>query len=364
MKLIHIADMHLLMQPEKELPIGKERAAELSDTFARIIDICNTEDVDLLLIAGDLFHIQPRQKDLKELAYRFGQLLRTKVVLIAGNHDYAGARSNYPAFARENGWLPDSPDRSDAVTMLLDDSMGHVTFPELKTTVYGLSYHTRDVKEAVYDAERPLGSGINILLAHGGDSKNAPMNFDRIAANGWDYVALGHIHKPQMITKTMAYSGSPEPLDRNETGPHGYMSVEITEVSGSYETTASFVPFSKREYRDITVPCTADMTQAELCDRLSEIIAKQGEQNMYRIFLTGCRAAEMTFDTSAIRRLGTITEVLDMTRPEYDLERLRADNADNLVGMFIDALKDRGEFDEVAQKALDYGLSALLGDRR
>ena len=58
------------------------------DTFAEVIDICEREQTDLLLIAGDLFHRQPLKKELKEVDYYFSRLSRTKVVLIAGNHDF------------------------------------------------------------------------------------------------------------------------------------------------------------------------------------------------------------------------------------------------------------------------------------
>ena len=53
-----------------------------------MIDICEREQTDLLLIAGDLFHRQPLKKELKEVDYYFSRLSRTKVVLIAGNHDF------------------------------------------------------------------------------------------------------------------------------------------------------------------------------------------------------------------------------------------------------------------------------------
>ena len=54
-----------------------------------------------------------------------------------------------------------------------------------------------------------------------------------------------------------------------------------------------------------------------------------------------------------------MTEIIDRTLPQFDLEALRTANADNLIGMFIDALAERAKTDEVAEKALYYGLTAL-----
>lgn len=55
MRFIHIADLHLGSSPEAEFLWGKNRAEEIWDSFAAVIDACNEKEIDLLLIAGDLF---------------------------------------------------------------------------------------------------------------------------------------------------------------------------------------------------------------------------------------------------------------------------------------------------------------------
>ena len=88
MKFIHIADVHLGAEPEG-LKLGSEsRAKELWDGLEQVINVCEWEEIDLLLIAGDLFHRQPLHRELKELNYLFSRLSKTKVVFIVGNHDY------------------------------------------------------------------------------------------------------------------------------------------------------------------------------------------------------------------------------------------------------------------------------------
>ena len=70
-------------------------------------------------------------------------------------------------------------------------------------------------------------------------------NIDAVASDvleAFDYAALGHIHKPQMVLKNYAaFSGSLEPLDQNETGRHGFLLGEITEKGAQIR----FVPFAK-----------------------------------------------------------------------------------------------------------------------
>lgn len=370
--IIHTADLHLGMQPEKGLPIGKERAREVGETLARIVDACNEADADLLLIAGDLFHRGPLVRELKDVAYLFSRLRRARVVFIAGNHDYISARSNYPAFVESRGWRPEDAAEGSRVTMLTGAEPQSVALNDIGVTVCGMSYPSQNVTDPVYDALRPeqfapeqegesAEKPFYVLLAHGGDAKDAPLDIRRIAGNGWDYVALGHIHKPDQPAPGVVFAGSPEPLDRNETGAHGYWIVRLREDDdGARETGAEFVPCSVREYRDLPVEVTAETTDAALRDIVREAIEQSGAQHMYRIFLEGRRDASYVPDAEALQRIGNVTEVVDRTMPEFDLQALRAENADNLIGMFIESLAAESETDEVARKALGYGLAALL----
>ena len=65
------------------------------NSLERLVKVCEEEQVDLLLIAGDLFHRQPLLRELKEVDYLFSQLTHTKIVFIAGNHDYLKPSSYY-----------------------------------------------------------------------------------------------------------------------------------------------------------------------------------------------------------------------------------------------------------------------------
>ena len=69
MKFIHIADVHLGAVPDSNMPWAMERQNEIWESFKNIITVCNREKVDLLLIAGDLFHKQPLLRELKEVNY-------------------------------------------------------------------------------------------------------------------------------------------------------------------------------------------------------------------------------------------------------------------------------------------------------
>ena len=56
MKFIHIADVNLGAQPDRGRIWSDDRAKEIYDTFHRVIGVCEEQKIELLLIAGDLFH--------------------------------------------------------------------------------------------------------------------------------------------------------------------------------------------------------------------------------------------------------------------------------------------------------------------
>lgn len=214
MKFIHIADVHLGAEPDAGKAYSKRRPEELWESFVRVISLCEREQIDLLLIAGDLFHRQPLLRELKEVNALFAKLTHTQVVLIAGNHDYIRSDSYYLTFQ----W-------NENVHPLLGKNTQYVVLAQLDTAVYGFSYERREIPEARYDGlQAQHKAEIEILLAHGGDEKHIPINRNMLRRSGFDYIAFGHIHKPQIVIKEMAaYAGALEPIDKNDTGRHGFI---------------------------------------------------------------------------------------------------------------------------------------------
>ena len=82
MKFFHIADTHLGAIPDAGFAWSEERRSEIWESFRSVVAKADREEVDLLLIAGDLFHRQPLMRELKEVNYLFSTLKKTKVVFI------------------------------------------------------------------------------------------------------------------------------------------------------------------------------------------------------------------------------------------------------------------------------------------
>lgn len=350
MRFIHLADVHLGAVPDRGCPWSDRREEEIWETFRRVIAGIRENPVDLLFIAGDLFHRQPLLRELKEVNYLFSTIPETKVYLMAGNHDCMKPGSFYREFA----WQPN-------VVFFKGETLTCVKEEGLGVYVYGLSYEHQEITAPLYDTARPVeGEGLHILLAHGGDEKHIPMNVNALAAAGFDYIALGHIHKPQILLRdTAAYAGALEPIDRGDLGSHGYIEGRLE--NGRLKTT--FVPFACRSYQQLLLHVDEETTQLSLEEALKEEIYKRGGLNMYRVILQGSHAPELLLIPEKLKSYGNITEVLDESHPAYDLETLRKRYSGTLIGDYISYFLERDR-SMVEDKALYYGLQALLQTSR
>lgn len=349
MKFIHTADIHWGMVPDSDRPWSRERSQAIKDTFTQIITRARDMEVDCLFIAGDLFHRQPLAKDLKELNYLFSTIPAVHVVIIAGNHDRIRSSSALLSFS----WCSN-------VTFFMEEEMTSVYFPEINTEIHGFSYHTTEIRENRIDhLEFPDNRHIHILMAHGGDVSHLPFDRSALAASDFSYIALGHIHKHEILAEhKMAYPGSPEPLDKTEIGPHGILVGEIDGFSKQV-TSLSFVSLCKSQYIPLAVNITTGTTNAELELKISQEVEKRGRNHIYRFRIRGMRDPDMVFDLDNLNTKFRIAEIVDESEPQYDFNALFAEHPSDMIGFYIRAL-EKHDMSPVEKKALYYGINALL----
>lgn len=345
MRFVHAGDFHIGATPESGSELGKKRASDVAGALGRVVDLCNTEKADLLLIPGDLFNAPPLNTQLKEAAYSFSRLETARVVIIAGNHDYLSENCAYLDF-----------NLGENVYLLSSDSMSSVYFEDINTEVHGLSYHKKELREPVYDGARaPQDGRIHVLLAHGGDALHAPIKYSDLSKSGFDYIALGHIHQPKLFKGTrMAYCGSPEPLDRTDIGARGCFVGEVTKKS----FTIMWHPLARTLYRSFDLVSDITLTQAALEQCVKEEAASH-PGDLLIVNVTGSRDPAFSIDTDAVLNIDGVIEINDRTSPEYDLQKLLADHDGDIISYYINVL-DVPDKTPAMQKALYYGLNALL----
>lgn len=349
MKFIHVADVHWGMSPDSDKPWSKERSQDIKDTFSKAVNQARELDVDCLFIAGDLFHRQPLARDLKEVNYLFSTIPGVRVVIIAGNHDRIRSNSALLSFT----WAPN-------VTYLMDEELQSVYFEDLNTEVYGFSYHSAEILENRLDnIQVPNDGRIHVLLGHGGDATHIPFDKAAMANLDFSYIAMGHIHKPEiLIEHKMAFSGSPEPLDKTETGNHGMIVGEINQVTRMV-TSLKFVPIARIQYISLAVNVTTATTNTELAMKVTQEIQNRGPDNIYRFRIRGMRDPDISFDLDMLSTRFKIMDIIDESEPQYDFSALFAEHPSDMIGFYIQALQ-KPDMSPVEKKALYYGINALL----
>ena len=349
MKFIHTADIHWGMEPDSDKSWSRERTQAIKDTFTQVITKARDLDVDFLFISGDLFHRQPLLRDLKEINYLFSTIPSVHVVIIAGNHDRVRSNSALISFS----WCPN-------VTYFMKDELESVYFDDCNVEVHGFSYHTPEIRENRIDhLEVPFDGRIHVLMAHGGDASHLPFDKNALAGAGFAYIALGHIHKPEvLIDSKAAYPGSPEPLNKTETGIHGAYYGEINPATQKAEV-LKFLPLCRSQYIPLAVNITPNTTNVELEMKIAQEIERRGRHHIYRFRIRGMRDPEIVFDLDNLMSKYRIGDIVDESEPQYDFSALFAEHPSDMIGFYIRALQ-KENMSPVEKKALYYGINALL----
>ncbi|MEY8516379.1 metallophosphoesterase [Lachnospiraceae bacterium 29-84] len=348
MKFIHIADVHLGAKPDRGKPWAREREDHSWQAFTNVITKAKEEQVQLLLIAGNLYHRQPLLQELKAVDYQFSRIPDTQVVLIAGNCDYLSQDSCYAAFP----W-------GRNVHFLKEKKMRYVELEGIKARVYGLSYHRREISQPLYRNVRVEDDGFtNILLGHGGDERHIPFQASDFRKTPFDYVALGHLPTPmQLIEEKAVMAGALQPIQSRHTGEHGYFSGEIRD----HACRVTFHPLHYCEYVPLNLKITPEIKVDELEKFVVDYIRKSAPHQIFRITLTGTCDPKAPAVARELERLERVALVADRCQAGYDFEELKKKYGKQMVGRYIRALEGMPQ-DEIVKKALSYGVEALMAE--
>lgn len=362
-KILHTADLHI-GSGRTGVKNGK---AEIENTFFRIIDLCKSENIDFLLIAGDLFNSPFITRDTAEkVISAISQIPETIVAISPGNHDFVCPGSVYYKYKF-----------SDNV-IIFSSFLEYRDFPEKNVRLWGAGFTDRfESLPLLQINETKSNDFLNLCVLHGEVvADNSPSVYNpiypgTIRQSGFDYLALGHIHKFSDIEKLgntyFAYSGSPDGMGFDETGSHG---VYIGSVSkGSCEL--SRVELSSRQYIETSFDITSYQNLFGIADSILEIIKQSSPesyaQNLYRINLTGEVSASFFVDTAQLSKLLSeklfFVEVTDKTTTDVS-DLLKLANETSLRGVFVKKAIEKisaASSDEEAslKNALKIGLQAF-----
>ena len=355
MKFVHIADMHF-DSPFKNLAdkpdLGDMMRMEQRKALKKIIEYIKNEDIPFLFISGDLYEQKYiRKTTIEYINNLFKEIPNTKIFISPGNHDPFIKNSYYNQFI----W-------SENVTIFTNKAQKVETE---EADIYGCGFDDFYCeKSRINDFKIENKNKINILVIHG--SVNAsetleknynPMTKKAIEEKGFDYIALGHIHKRDDNTN-IVYPGSTVTQGFDELGAHGMIVGEIEKD----RLNIHFKKVAQIEFEEIQLDCTEIISKEELIEKINNLDLE--ENKLYKIVLNGKRNFEIDiYNLFKFNLDEKIIKIKNCTKPNYDLNSLS--NETTLRGLFTKEMinkLDKAENEEqksIIEKAIELGLEVL-----
>ena len=365
-KVLHCADLHF-DTPFKELSkeVSDTSKNELLEVFKKFIDLAIEENIEVLLIAGDVFdNLTVNKNTLFFISDQIKRIKNIKVFISPGNHDPYNEKSFYSMI----NW-PEN-------VYIFKGDMEFKEVKELNLIIWGAGFRNNYENETLLKSINVENNKINIMLLHGeiisANSKNEynPIYINDIYKSNIDYIALGHRHKFSGILKegmtTYAYSGCPQGRGFDEEGEKGVIIGEVYKGG----TNLSFLPVCKRKYITKEIDITGTNNYDEVIFKLlSDLSDEEIHKNFYKIILKGELKEHFNLKESVlIEKLKNkfyYIKIINDTSIEVNLTELSRDYS--IKGMFIakilEKLKDASDDDkEILKLALKMGIQCLSED--
>lgn len=320
-KFIHCSDLHI-DSPFKGFSSVEHSFVEVLrkstyQAFQNIVDLALKEEVDAILIAGDIY--DGADKSL-EAQLKFRRLLQKlsdegiSIFIVYGNHD------PLDSWSASLEW----PERVHIFSGKEVESVPVKKNGIVEAHIYGISYPKRDVKENLvrkFSQDNTGGFAIGLLhsnVGHQLDHGNyAPCSMDDLIAAGMDYWALGHIHRFQVLRESnpaVVYSGNTQARHMRESGEKGCCLVTLNENT---VPSIKFVPIDAVRYVQDKIDISGSVTLEEVIhavrSRCEELVGRiQGRDIFLDLSLNG--RAQVHFE---LQRGDTIRELQEEIRTYF-----------------------------------------------
>ncbi len=300
----------------------------------RIVDTAVSEEVEALLISGDLF--DGAERSAKTAAFLIEQLDRLQnsgiiVFYIKGNHD---AENPMTGEIR----LPEN-------VRIFESRGGKFRVGNLDVWVHGVSFSAKQAPESLLPKfGTPEPDAINIAMLHTslagsqGHDTYAPCSVAEITKMGFDYWALGHVHKRQVHCQSpwIVMPGIPQGRDIGELGPK---SATLITIVGK-DITVSEVPTSAAEFIEVRVALDGIESDGELRDHIRTVLSEtaQGlisDAGLVRLTIGGKtrRKWQILRDQDSWREV--VAEIARSTGVLW-MERIKFENITEIEGTIAD----------------------------
>ncbi len=360
MKFAHMADMHFdgpccaLATNEK---FAAERRLEQRKVMKEIVEYIKNNNISYFFISGDLYEQEYiRKSTIEYINNLFKEIPDTKILITPGNHDPYIRNSFYKQFKwNENVYI-------------FTNELKKIEIEEADIYGYGFNDFYMENPYKQIKIENP--EKINILITHGnldsGCEENKeynPLTKKELNEMGFDYIALGHIHKASYTdynNQTIVYPGSPVSLGFDELGKRGFI---VGTIEKNKPIELKFIETTAKTFEEKNLNITQMNSQEELIENINEL--KLDENCYYKIIISGKR--NFNFSEQQIMdqlKFKNILRLKNCTQIKYDIEEI--EKQISLKGIFakkilekIQKIKHPGELSTEENEKIQKLLSAF-----
>ena len=267
MKFVHIADMHFdspfVNLSSKEM-LGDIRRLDQRKIFKKVITYIKENDIPFLFISGDLYeHKYIKYSTIQYIDNLFQEIPNTQIYISPGNHDPYLKNSYYEQFK----WSKN--------VYIFNSKLEKVSTQDADIYGYGFNdFYCNDCGIEKLEIENP--EKLNIAVIHGDlNSSNIeekqynPISTKILKDKGFDYVAMGHIHKPSYKDEPdqrIVYPGSTISQGFDELGEHGMIVGEVTKNSIYLE----LIPLDEKAFVEKQIDVTDILSREELIEKINQ----------------------------------------------------------------------------------------------
>ena len=302
MKILHFADLHLGVETYGRIDPDTGLSSRLLDFLSaldQVVDYALENKVDLVLFCGDAYKTrEPSQTQQREFARRISRLSsgNIPIFLLVGNHDLPNAIGRatsteiFDTLAIKNVYVSNHPDIYRIPTpggtvqvvslpwprrgaLLSREETKALNFDQLKQRLQQALTKTIEINAAKLDPTLPAIFAAHVWVTGATVGSERMMTIGQepalllsnVANEAFDYIALGHIHKQQVLAGNppVVYAGSVERLDfGEEEDEKGFYLVEIETdgATGKRQVSFDFHPLEGRRFLTISVALESENT--------------------------------------------------------------------------------------------------------
>ncbi len=347
MKIIHCADLHLDSSLKTYLDDNKAkiRNNEILHSFERLTVYAKENEVDIVLIAGDLFDQEYVSKTTLELIYSFIEASSPVLYLyVPGNHDI-----------KTKERLKDKPSN----LFVFHDEWQTLSFENV--TISSRIYNTN------IEENMPVltNDEFNIVMLHGdiaNSNDDRYIDLNKLKNKNIHYLALGHIHSFQKYKLDdlgiVAYSGCLEGRGFDECGVKGFILLDLEQKN------ISFIPFSCRTIYKIEVDISDSNNNYEMIQAIHKEVLNITSENIVEIILKGTKALgtyiSLKYIEQVLQNDFFFVKVKDETKLLLSKEEYQNDIS--LKGEFIRLVLNSDEISDDKEQIIQYGIEVLTGE--